>query len=1636
MFVGMVLIYGIMGGIFIVKCGMANSPWWNKCLFAFCITFVFTVIKGLIMSKVNKRKNEKDKKSEGMKKECNGVDNKLLNNFWINKLVKFIINIILVLLIYLVVGIEFGYFEAIYCEPTDSESNNNVNSNKDNKITSENKDVKGKEADSYNITANVGKGMIKEAVEGAVEGISNAIPTAVGGMVGGSLGVAVINASKSLPPLQKAIIGVVTAAAGAFSVSTATGLAKELVKTVSNSKEDAKPLSVSSVSNNKLISGDNGKDDFIASVLENGDELSPLQMILNYEIILGILILVHMGLVILIWLHKLYVSSVLTILSKFFSQKTITKYAKFKEKIEKIGSSYLIILIIINVMFILFDLCIIIYANVELSNNIDAYIDLHLKMNKSIIMLLFVKFNFIANKHKMEQNKSFNTWSKAENKNRNNLMEGLDLNELNQLNLESEDKDVRYIIGVENVTRNNLISSENNVTIISTEEIEKNIMSLPCLSEKIINKNIVKEWDTKNNKERELKIKTLDENFKNIVIYLKISSCYITKKNYFKLVNILLEKLTELGVDREYFKKLEKILRTWKKDFKKIDQKRKLKDNPIFDKYFDVFIELSEIIQKKNANINLSIWNDFIQLFETSEKFNLAELTKINDKILDKLKLEYKDISEKDFFKEHIKRKKRNSGDTTEIIMKYFKDSDYQKILDSKLLDLLNELKKEQMELLTNKNIEWVNDLSKLIDSIVDFISQIFEDILFEIFDTGYIAQNYSDNPNIIKKVNKKNKELALELFEEQKTSDLSVLLDNIKNIESMKISKDKLSKWNAGNNSLFNIIEKIFKLSESNKEKQIALEKAIFEYETNFFLQNMETVSNEIKIYSQEYSNISTNYGNLINDYTKYRSIKLKKLFNKDKINAIIILMLIYTNKDKNISLIFKFILNAVFFNKQYMNEINKTVLLFQLAKYFINIIILNKEDINVFESVKIICSYSDLKDLIKKFDDSDLLKLGDTLYSLVAENSKLLETELRTISKTSKESIVKINSIYLNKLISSNMSFSLLPMVSKPKDVDINGDYYPYLLNNTNVLGIEECKVIKGKYNQRYYTKGSKQFYEGINSINNIKFKINNDMLNFVLYEWSFKESIFFKGYNVFKEIYAKDSTEIKKEKFKHNALFSLYYNIIQIAVLFRDQTFYLPVYADFRGRIYTLSNYLSYQGNDLARSLLLFDREEYLNSEGLEFLRIYFTNLAGLDKLSWNDRLNKHNEVWRSYNDAVIEYVKDKSKDKIDKFLSNISEPFQLHSIGLAIYNYNESTNKEKFIINNPILFDASCSGIQHISALTLDKNLATYSNVFTDKLNPLAEKPEDFYMYALSLINDKLLNSYNPNIKNIKLKRNIIKRTVMTIPYNISLTGIGEQLEEHFKKVWKINKFEFIIPAELSVNEISFSITSKEFGIFTKLVYDVLTKEIPSLKTLTNYFKNIINVLNTLKLPINWETPAGLNIKYQQIKFKSKAVKNNLIQGSKAITISTPTNEINKVKMLRSFMPNFIHSLDASNVHLLINYISKDYNISFYTIHDCFASTPNKMGLLANIVKRAFIYIYFKDEGYLLKTHKNFILEIKNNFEIIIENDKEYIEFINSKKEKEYIELPQLPKEFQNNNLKDFAKGLKQSKYFIG
>src|SRR5271156_123149 len=127
--------------------------------------------------------------------------------------------------------------------------------------------------------------------------------------------------------------------------------------------------------------------------------------------------------------------------------------------------------------------------------------------------------------------------------------------------------------------------------------------------------------------------------------------------------------------------------------------------------------------------------------------------------------------------------------------------------------------------------------------------------------------------------------------------------MDIMKGINEMKINYNKIDKWNDVNISIFKTLENILESQLSLEEKEISVEKAIFEYDNTFFRHYFNNVENEIKIFTQEYSNTSKNYDNLIKDYTHNRSYKLKKLFKEDINSAIIIFMMIAMGKDMTIS-------------------------------------------------------------------------------------------------------------------------------------------------------------------------------------------------------------------------------------------------------------------------------------------------------------------------------------------------------------------------------------------------------------------------------------------------------------------------------------------------------------------------------------------------------------------------------------------------------------------------------------------------------------------------------------------------------------------------------------------------------------
>ncbi len=104
--------------------------------------------------------------------------------------------------------------------------------------------------------------------------------------------------------------------------------------------------------------------------------------------------------------------------------------------------------------------------------------------------------------------------------------------------------------------------------------------------------------------------------------------------------------------------------------------------------------------------------------------------------------------------------------------------------------------------------------------------------------------------------------------------------------------------------------------------------------------------------------------------------------------------------------------------------------------------------------------------------------------------------------------------------------------------------------------------------------------------------------------------------------------------------------------------------------------------------------------------------------------------------------------------------------------------------------------------------------------------------------------------------------------------------------------------------------------------------------------------------------------------------------------------TNKNKYDKYKQMRALMPNLIHSLDANSLCSLYCIFSEEYpNAQFFSIHDCFGTTAEKVSLLKNILASVYTDLYSNDP-YLIKFDREIIelIQDKTNFKV---NDREII-----------------------------------------
>lgn len=369
-----------------------------------------------------------------------------------------------------------------------------------------------------------------------------------------------------------------------------------------------------------------------------------------------------------------------------------------------------------------------------------------------------------------------------------------------------------------------------------------------------------------------------------------------------------------------------------------------------------------------------------------------------------------------------------------------------------------------------------------------------------------------------------------------------------------------------------------------------------------------------------------------------------------------------------------------------------------------------------------------------------------------------------------------------------------------------------------------------------------------------------------------------------------------------------------ILWVADKFRhEESMYYPHQFDFRGRAYAVPNFLNFQTTDLSKGLLQFSKPGQMTERG----KFWFVKTGAA---LWG---SSEAEDWIKTNKENIHSV---AQDPTgNTWWAKAKEPWQFLAWCLEASLLLKNNLRETRL---PISVDASSNGLQIMSMLMRYKEGAKATNCISRH----GAKPRDIYEEILNKIKQEIEGStLGHHWLNLSIDRDLIKSIIMTIPYGITKFRATELVLHWY---WKTDK-PFGDKA------------GKECEFLASLIIDTFYKMFPE-------FQKLMKLLESVGTVKSWVSPSGFPVFQYYHKSRQRKLKSLLFGKIRSFNFYDETEEEDTTKMRRAFVPNFIHSLDASVMHIAIQRFKGS---SIASVHDSFATHVTDMDELLQTLKDA-------------------------------------------------------------------------------
>ena len=378
------------------------------------------------------------------------------------------------------------------------------------------------------------------------------------------------------------------------------------------------------------------------------------------------------------------------------------------------------------------------------------------------------------------------------------------------------------------------------------------------------------------------------------------------------------------------------------------------------------------------------------------------------------------------------------------------------------------------------------------------------------------------------------------------------------------------------------------------------------------------------------------------------------------------------------------------------------------------------------------------------------------------------------------------------------------------------------------------------------------------------------------------------------------------------------------------------WFPHFLDFRGRFYPMPQDLHPQADDIGKSMLEFADGKPLGDRGFFWLCVRLANTYGFDKVCLDERFQ-----WALDHG---EEIRDSYYNPLDgrRFWADADDPW---SFLATCVEWVESGGNADYVSHLPINVDASCNGLQHLSALARDEVGARATNVANNMVR------QDIYTEVAkrvsTLVSVDAVNGVEEAHQWVgRVERKTVKRAVMTTPYGVTRNGMADQLvNDGFTRGMDR-------PARCA-------------NYLRDQIEKALEYTVVSARSIMGWVQEVAGLLAERDIPFRFTTPTGNVI--QQSYYTLAQTRIYTLLGKLAVWEEDRFNGLNKRKQMLAAAPNLIHAFDASHMTRTINEMvrrTRD-DVSFSMIHDSYGTHACDMDTLSVVLREEFVRIYKDD-----------------------------------------------------------------------